>query len=127
MSSSPDTISKDEAIWAVRNGREHVSQLQMDIPDFVCGRPKPVKAESMIRGIRSAESMTTSIQSEGPRTLRWFIHAKARSGTSTWPLYSFVGQSIEHVREGMFAESEAKEFSAVVKKVKSAARKSIND
>jgi hypothetical protein len=60
MSSSKVKVSKDEAIWAVRNGREHVSQLQMDIPDFVCGRPKPVKAESMIRGIRSAASMDTS-------------------------------------------------------------------
>ena len=127
MSSSKVTISKDEAIWAVRNGREHESQLQMDIPDFVCGRPKPVKAESMIRGIRSAASMTTRIQSEGPRTLRWLIHAKAKSSTLTWPLYCFAGPSIEHVRAAMFAESEAKELSAVAKKVKSGSRKLIDD
>ena len=127
MSSSPSTISKEEAIWAVKNGREHLSQLQMDVPDFFCSSPKPVKIDTMIRGIRNAASMVIDIQAEEGGRLRWFVSPKAKLDTLTWPLYSFVGQSIEHIRGALLAESETKELFAVSKRGKSGRRKSIDD
>jgi len=126
--SATTVITEDELseiIYAARIGHGHVSQLHYEGP-IMCPSPKPVKVDSMVRGIRNAFSVEFEIQDEGNSRLAWIVTAMAKPNALSWPQYLFRAPSREHVRGMMFAEKEAQELDFIANRGKPTVRKTID-